>query len=287
VLSILSGPTETHRLFVPTQSPAVLNRSLVRGPAGWPEAWSWALGLQQLLGPPSGARWGLRGSYDADFTGMASPESTGVAALVDRYRNTPLGLRLLQMGGVTEVVSLLPDPVPGVVPLGRFDTVFKDPVRVERVPGALPRAYVVERAVVATGDAFWRAVAAPEFDPATTVLLDAGAREGPAPEGFRGFARVLDARPDQWRVETEASSAAYLVVTDANAPGWRAEVDGRPTPVHTANMLFRAVLIPEGNHTVVMRYRPAAVTWGLVASGLGLVATALIVLRTRRPSSSA
>jgi hypothetical protein len=281
-LATLSGPPDGHRLFVPAQSTAVLNRSLSRGPAGWPQAWSWALGLQQMLQPPTAARWGIAGSYDADFTGMAAPESSRVAAAVAHYQDTPFGLRLLRMGSVTEVVSVLHAPVHGVVPVGEFRSVFKDPVRVARVPDPLPRAYVVDRAVVAQGDAAWEALAAPEFDPATTVLLEEAAAVVPA-QGFRGLARVLDARPDQWLVATQASAPAYLVVTEANAPGWQAEVDGRPAPVHTANLLFRAVLVPEGEHTVVLRYRPAAVTWGLAASAVSLVVTGAMFVRTRRP----
>ena len=282
-LALLSGPPQSHRLYVPPQSTAVLNRSLSRGPARWPQAWSWALGLQQMLQPPAAARWGIGGSYDADFTGMAPTESAQAAAAVAHYLDTPFGLRLLRMGGVTEVVSVLQPPLAGVVPVGQFGTVFKDPVRVARVPDPLPRAYVVNRAVVARGDAAWQALAAPDFDPATTVLLEEAAAVPPA-DGFRGQVRVLDARPDQWRVATQASAPAYLVITEANAPGWQAEVDGRPAPVHTANMLFRAVVIPEGEHTVVLRYRPPAVIWGLVASAVSLAATAAMVVRTRRSS---
>jgi hypothetical protein len=285
-LTLLSGPPESHRLFVPAQPGAVLNRSLSRGPAGWPQAWSWALGVQQMLQPPSAARWGIAGSYDPDFTGMASPESSRVAAAVAHYQNTPFGLRLLRMGSVTEVVSVLHAPVHGVAALGEFGTVFKDPVRVARVPDPLPRAFVVNRAVVARGDAAWQALAAPEFDPATTVLLEEEAVVAPA-EGFRGLVRVLEARPDQWRVATQASAAAYLVVTEANAPGWQAEVDGRPAPVHTANLLFRAVRIPEGEHTVVLRYRPPAVFWGLAVSAASLLISGVMIFRTRRPSPAA
>jgi hypothetical protein len=286
VLAALPGPADSHRLFVAGPAPAALNRSLRRGPVGWPEAWSWALGLQQTLEPPSGARWGLRGGYEADFSGMARPETSGAAAVVARYRDTPFGVRLLRMGGVTEVVSLLPDPVPGIVPVGQFETVFKDPVHVARVPDPLPRAYLVDRAVVAKGDDFWRALAAPDFDPARTVLLDEDPGAGTAGEGFRGVARILEARPDHWRVETEATAVAYLVVTDANAPGWRAEIDGRPTHVYTANRLFRAVQVPAGKHTVDMRYRPSAVAWGLAASACSLVAMGVIFVRTRPGSPS-
>ena len=145
-LSLLPGPPDHHRLFVPTPPMALLNRSLVRGPAGWPQAWSWALGMEQTLQPPRGARWGLRGSYDADFTGMGSPAASSLAALVERYRNSPLGLRLLRMASVTEVVSVLRDPVPGVIPGRRADHRLQGPgprrprsraasARVRRQPG--------------------------------------------------------------------------------------------------------------------------------------------------------
>jgi hypothetical protein len=49
-------------------------------------------------------------------------------------------------------------------------------------------------------------------------------------------------------------------------------------------MLFRAVVIPEGEHTVVLRYRPPAVIWGLVASAVSLAATGAMIVRTRRSS---
>jgi hypothetical protein len=280
-LALMSGRPEDHRLFVPAAPMAVLNRSLVRGPAGWPPAWSWALGLQQMLQPPSGARWGLRGSYDADFTGMGSPAASNLAAMVAQYQGTALGLRLLRMGGVTDVASVLRDPVPGIVRVGEVGSVFTDPVRVGHVPGAVPRAYLVGRTRVARGDEAWRALADPEFDPATTVLLDG--KDGLLPPAdFRGAARVVEARSDRWRVSTEASAAGYLVVTEANAPGWQAEIDGRPVAVRTANMIFRAVAVPEGAHTVVMRYRPAPVAWGLGLSAVTAIAAGAMAARTWR-----
>jgi hypothetical protein len=286
VLSLLSAPLEQHRLFAPGPAPAVLNRSLVRGPAGWPQAWSFALGIQQILQPPSGARWGLRGSYDADFTGMGAPATSELAAFAERYRGTALGLRLLQMAGVTDVVTVLPDPVPGVVPAGERATVFKDPVRVSRVPDTRPRAYLVNRAIVVQGADVWQALAAPDFDPAAAVLLAEDGGVAPVPD-FRGAARVLEAKADRWTVATEASAAGYLVITEANAPGWRAEVDGRPAVVRTGNLVFRSVAVPAGSHTVVLRYRPAAVVWGFALSGAAVVAVGAFLASERwkrRPS---
>ncbi len=79
----------------------------------------------------------------------------------------------------------------------------------------------------------------------------------------------------------------YVVFVQEYAPGWQAEVDGRPAPVHTANMLFRAIVVPEGDHTVVLRYRPPAVIWGLAASAVSLVALGVMIVRTRRPTPEA
>ena len=66
-----------------------------------------------------------------------------------------------------------------------------------------------------------------------------------------------------------APRAGHLVLADCDAPGWRATVDGVPAPIERANMLFRAVPVLPGRHTVEMVYRPFSVKAGALTSLLG------------------
>jgi len=83
-------------------------------------------------------------------------------------------------------------------------------------------------------------------------------------------------------IAVAASRPALLVVTDLDYPGWQATVDGLPAPIYRANYLFRAVPVPPGAHTVVMRFDPLSVRVGLAASLLTLLG-ALVLLRAWRP----
>jgi len=56
-------------------------------------------------------------------------------------------------------------------------------------------------------------------------------------------------------------------------PWWTAEVDGRRTPIVRANGVFSAIVVPKGNHRVVLTYRP----WPFYA-GAALSAAALVAL---------
>jgi len=47
-----------------------------------------------------------------------------------------------------------------------------------------------------------------------------------------------------------------LVLHDIYYPGWRAIIDGTPTPIYRANILFRAIEMPKGKHTVRFEYAP-------------------------------
>ncbi len=51
-----------------------------------------------------------------------------------------------------------------------------------------------------------------------------------------------------------------------DAPGWRAWIDGQRTEVFEANLFAKGVLVPAGNHEIVLRYLPASFLWGAIIS---------------------
>jgi hypothetical protein len=254
---------------------------LARGPANWDAEQRWSLGLLETLRPPAAARFRVFGSYDGDFTGLAPAPLIMLSGLVERYLDTPLGLRLLQLGAVDNVVE------PGSAPLSFLHelppaapSVFRDPIRVFEVPAPLPRVYAVDRARVVAEPASYIALAQPEFDPRHEVILAPGAAASAGDTLFAGRARLVERRMDRLTLEAELSSNGYLVVVEAYDTAWTAQVDGRPAPVLRANVAFRAVAVPGGRHRIDFAYRPRAALWGLIASAVcGSVAIVWAVRR--------
>jgi uncharacterized membrane protein YfhO len=112
--------------------------------------------------------------------------------------------------------------------------------------------------------------------------------EGPAPEGTApGSVLSAEREPERLRIEAEAAGPAYLVVCDSYAPGWRAEIDGRPVPIYRTDYLVRGVAFPPGRHVLEMRYDPPEARLGLAlaaAGMLGTVALGALGLSRRRAS---
>lgn len=87
-----------------------------------------------------------------------------------------------------------------------------------------------------------------------------------------------------------ATHAARLVLPFAWAPGWSAELDGRPIPVGATTSDQLAVTVASGRHHLVMSYHAPHFAEGLAASAAGVAAwlAGALVLRRRRtkvPSS--
>ena len=55
----------------------------------------------------------------------------------------------------------------------------------------------------------------------------------------------------------------FLLLADMYYPGWRAEVDGVPTPIYRANISVRGIALPKGQHTVRFSYDAAPFFRGL------------------------
>jgi hypothetical protein len=245
---------------------------LVRGPREWDPNWSWARGTEDMLYPPIGARWGLFGSYDGDFLGLAPASFWPVTALMRNSEQTPGGLRLLQIGNVGHVVSVGEHDPPGLTPVLSLPSAFACPLRLFRVPEPLPRAYLVVGVRSVSDAEALTLLLDPGFDPAREVVLPPGNAPGAA-SGLAGTAEILQRRADALEIEVDASAPATLVLVEAFGPGWRASLDGQPVEVQKANLLFRAVRVPSGRHRVAFRYRPPSVLRGGVLSLAGLLAS--------------
>lgn len=271
---------EQHRLYVGQYSVEWLNRQFTRSPPGWNPEWAWALGHAERLAPPAATRWGISGSFDGDFTGLAPVALSRLTAMIEPLRDQPAGLALLRMSSVTDVVGF-EERFAGSPPRLERMSVYETPVRVFTVPDPLPRAYLVTGTRIDSAAGESSVVTSPSFDATREVALDAASERTPSPPADHppGRASIVARRSDRLSIDVSASVPAVLVVTESYDPGWRAWVDGEPAPVWRANAIFRAVPVEVGDHRVEMRYRPPSVAWGAGASVLGCVLTAVLIGR--------
>lgn len=219
------------------------------------------------------------------------------AMQVDLY--SVFGYDSLAPGANTALASSIPDPrstaynvlaadyVVAPVPLEQFTegeegislVDHRGAAWVYRRPRALSLARLVYDAeIVAADQSAVERIHQPDFNPATTVLLSAEppCEVEPAP-AEDGRAEIMAADPGFWRIQTDSSAQALLVLAESAYPGWRVTVDGQDAEALTAYTTIKAVCVPAGAHTVEWEFVPTAFVVGgvITMSALLLVAVAL------------
>ncbi len=101
----------------------------------------------------------------------------------------------------------------------------------------------------------------PIFDPMRTVLLrnppPRPAASLSMPVALTKAAVTLESyRNTEIEVDVDTAKAGYLVLNDIWHPWWFGFVDDKPADVLQANVLFRAIQVPAGKHTVRFEFRP-------------------------------
>jgi hypothetical protein len=134
-------------------------------------------------------------------------------------------------------------------------------VWIYRIPGAMPRVAFSSRIEVADVDATnlsGELSHPPQLD---RVVIDDETLPSSGLVWMRAAtaaskAQIASWRPGRVEISVEAAHAGVLVLHDTYYPGWIAEVDGNRVPILRAEVLFRAVEVPAGRHTVVFRFEP-------------------------------
>jgi hypothetical protein len=114
-------------------------------------------------------------------------------------------------------------------------------------------------------------------------LPDPGAVPAAPRDHPPGAARVAASEDARLAVEVSAAREALLVVSRLHAPGWRATVDATEVPITRVHGAMMGIVIPPGEHRVVLEYRPRSLLLGALLALLGLAVLRLCARRFEGP----
>ena len=183
--------------------------------------------------------------------------------------------------GVAFLVSDHVEPEPAW-PLVASGTWQRSRFVIHRNPTALPRAYVVPRALAADDDISGVLSLFARTDPRAAVLMERDPLgPGAARQPFTP-AEWASSDPDRPVIRVTTVAPGLLVVADTWMPGWTAHVDGRPAPIFRGNHAQRVVPLPDpGRHEIVLRYHAPGLARGMALTGLSAVVWTAAWVATR------
>lgn len=171
---------------------------------------------------------------------------------------------------------------------GDYRRVHSGDVKIYENLAVLPRAYVVHQADwVDSWEAALPIIKEPTFDPRQRVVMVA-----PTSNDYRSLsddlrlenrhssldnrqsidqAKITSYQPERVEVAVSLDSPGWLVLSDTVYPGWQVTVNGQPADIIPANLLFRAVELPAGEHQVVFTFQPRSFQIGAGVSGVALL----------------
>jgi len=143
---------------------------------------------------------------------------------------------------------------------------------------SLPRAFLVKQfQVLKSEQEYARAFIELTFDPASTILLDGvptrflELKKKPTVPNLKSAVRVVTYENNRIVLEVDSPEAAFLFMSEAHYPGWKAYVDGREEEILRADYVFRAVPVGPGSHRIEVVYQSLSFKVGLAVSLLTIV----------------
>jgi hypothetical protein len=242
---------------------------------GWDLLWS-----QVGRGDPYVANlWGFSYAFNEDTDLMATgPARSALETLHREGYRSERGQRILGAWSVRYL--LLGRPIAEVLfdrLQGKEDALltivenpqYRPPMRFEHGVTFHPDATSAREADRATG-----------FEAAQWVASEGG-RLGPRPVAYQPRAELLavDEQAGRIRIRYRAEADVALTAAHTHDSGWKAAIDGEPTPIHLTSLGMMGVLLPGGEHELVLEYWDLYVTAGLIISLASLLTLLTLTLR--------
>jgi hypothetical protein len=127
----------------------------------------------------------------------------------------------------------------------------------------LPRVFFVNRCEVSDGLSTLNKIAARSFDPRDIAYLSENIKTKIDPPLQGAEATLVHYGIQDLEVRATATGNNLLFLSEAYYPkGWTSFIDGNEVEILQLDYLFRGVIIPQGTHTLTMKFEPASFSTG-------------------------
>jgi len=175
-----------------------------------------------------------------------------------------------------------------------FNLVQGGKVKIYENLGALPRAYLVSKAIMLKDDKkVLKTIQEIDFNLQESILItnreykraqdDFLKGQENIPLGdFKGNAKILKYTANLVEIETEGNDSSFLVLADNYYPGWKVYVNGIKKNILRVNYNLRGVIVPRGKNKVQFIFDPLSFKMGASISFLTLLIIVTFFIMQRR-----
>ncbi len=129
-------------------------------------------------------------------------------------------------------------------------------------PDTIPRVFIPKTfAQVFSDEAALREMTSVSFDP-TQIAYVHSELAGTISSSVEGEAHIVRETPGEISIKATMKTAGLIAVSDLWDADWKAYVNESPAEVLRTNVAIRSVLLPAGEHEVILRYEPLALRRG-------------------------
>ena len=167
--------------------------------------------------------------------------------------------------------------------------VYRGEVTIFERPDALPRAYIVHRAIFEK-DATKSLELVKRFGPSISEgvvithapLAPIMALMNSLPVKDDSSVKITSSTANEVTLNADMKTAGFVVLSDAYHPDWEATLDGKKWKVFQTNYLVRSVFVPQGQHEIKYVFAPASFKLGLAVSIFSILTVLILLIYRRR-----
>ena len=153
----------------------------------------------------------------------------------------------------------------------RYDSIYGNLVyngtkKVIFNPNYLPRAFWVNRYEVAEPLTILLRMKNADFNPRDLLFLEDSLNLKIDPPGENASVEITEYQIQKIKLRVRATGDNLLFLSEVWYPSWKCFIDGVEVPIYKANYVFRAVVVPAGEHEVLFVYKDKKFELGSKAS---------------------